>query len=139
MTLQSAFEDLQETTLKSISSPLRRLEYVAHLRDRSGDYSHWGLNRVYGREGAAKALTQAHRAVVSQVLSTPLRSLVGDAEQAAGPAGSDGKEFLEKLAVEGKELLPKAPEAGSERHLTSVLHALSSLLRNRTPDAIPRV
>jgi hypothetical protein len=139
MTLQSALEDLQETTLKSISGPLRRLEYMAHLRDRTGDYSHWGLNRVYGRESAAKALTQAHRAVVSQVLSTPLRNLVGDAEEAAGTAGSDGREFLEKLAVEGKQLLPVAPEAGSERHLTSVLHALSSLLKNRTPDASRRV
>ena len=139
MTLQSALEDLQETTLKAISGPLRRLEYVAHLRDRAGDYSHWGLNRVYGRDGAAKALTQAHRAVLSQVLSTPLRNLVGDAEQAGGTPGLAGREFLEKLAVEGKQLLPVAPEAGSERHLTSVLHALSSLLRNRTPDAIPRV
>src|SRR5689334_17508278 len=106
MSLQSALEDLQETTLKAISGPLRRLEYVAHLRDRTGDCSHWGLNRVYGREGAAKALTQAHRAALSQVLSTPLRNLIGDAEQAGETVGLAGRQFLERLSIEGKQLLP---------------------------------
>jgi len=135
MTLLSALEDLQATTLKALSGPLHKLEYVALLRDRGGGYSHWGLNRVYGRESANTALNQAHRSLLSQVLCTPLRSLVGDAEQTSQTVGLQARDYLERLSVEGKDLLPPVPEAGSERHLTSVLHALSSLVKSRRPDA----
>ena len=83
MTLISPLEDLQESTLKAIAGSLPRLEYVARLRDKEGEYSHWGLVRVYGEGNAAKALSQAHRDVLSQILSTPLRNLVRDVQQSS--------------------------------------------------------
>ncbi len=75
MTLKSALEDLSHTTLEAISGCLRKLEYLAGLRKNGGDYAHWGFNKVYGEAPANKALTTAHRAAVSDVLSTPLRNL----------------------------------------------------------------
>jgi len=81
MTLISALEDLQETTLRAIAGCLRKLEYVAGLRNQAGTYTHWGLVRIHGEGTAEKALTQAHRALLSQVLSTPLRNLEQDAKQ----------------------------------------------------------
>ncbi|MFZ0286949.1 MAG: hypothetical protein WAL32_17105 [Terriglobales bacterium] len=140
MTLISALEDLRETTLQAITGCFRKLEYVAGLRDKSGTYTHWGLVRVYGEGTAEKALIQAHRAQLSEVLSTPLRNLERDVEQSSEQAGIPVKVYLEQLSGESTQLLPPSPGAGSARHLNSVLHALSSLLpAHRRSGAIPPV
>lgn len=137
MTLISALEDLQETTLRAITGCLRQLEYVAGLRNKTGTYTHWGLVRVHGEGTAEKALGQAHRALLSEVLSTPLRSLERDAKQSSELAGVPAKAYLERLSGGSSNLLPPSPGAGSARHLSSVLHALASLLPHQTPGAIP--
>src|SRR5205807_3879862 len=67
MTLKSAFEDLSRTTLEALNGCLRRLEYLAGLKESRGEYSHWGFSKVYGEQPARKALTAAHRTAVSQV------------------------------------------------------------------------
>ncbi len=137
MTLISALEDLQETTLRAITGCLRKLEYVAGLRNQTGTYTHWGLVRVHGEGTAEKALTQAHRVLLSEVLSTPLRSLEEDAKRSSQLAGVPAKVYLEQLSGGEGKLLPPSPGAGSARHLRSVLHALSSLLGHQRPGAIP--
>lgn len=139
MTLISALEDLQETTLRAIVGYLRKLEYVAGLRSRAGVYTHWGLVRVHGEGTAEKALAQAHRALLSEVLSTPLRNLEVDAERSSQLAGLPARTYLERLSGGNSRLLPPSPGAGSARHLSSVLHALSSLLPHQKPGAIPPV
>lgn len=139
MTLISALEDLQETTLRAITGCWRKLEYVAGLRTKEGTYTHWGLVRVHGEGTAEKALAQAHRTLLSEVLSTPLRNLERDAEQSSELAGVPAKSYLEQLSGESSNLLPPSPGAGSARHLNSVLHALSSLLPHQRPGAIPPV
>src|ERR1700741_4784219 len=78
MTLKSAFEDLSHTTLEAVAGCLRKLEYLAGLRHRAGDYAHWGMGKVYGRTTANQALGTAHREAVSEVLSTPLGVLLED-------------------------------------------------------------
>jgi hypothetical protein len=137
MTLISALEDLQGTTLRAIAGCLRKLEYVAGLRNNGGTYAHWGLVRVYGEGTAEKALAQAHRALLSDVLSTPLRSLEEDVEQSSELAGVPAKLYLEQLSGANTKLTPPNPGAGSARHLSSVLQALSSLVAHRTSRAIP--
>jgi hypothetical protein len=137
MTLLSALEDLQRTTLKAVAGYLRRLEYLSGLRNREGGYAHWGLGRVYGELAAKRALAQAHRAALSKVLSTPIRELVKDARESSELDGVPPAAYVEKLSARTAELLPPEPGAGSARHLSSVLHALSSLLRNQKPDATP--
>jgi hypothetical protein len=139
MTLKSAFEDLRETTLQAITGCLRKLEYVSGLRHKREDYIHWGLGRVYGDPQANKALTQAHRSLVSQVLSTPIRELVEDVEVSSRVAGMAQATYLDRLRKRGADLLPSSPGAGSARHLNSVLYALSGLMKGRRkPDAIRR-
>ncbi len=135
MTLLSAWEDLQKSTLKAITGALRKLEYVAQLRDGKGGYAHWGLNRVYGEERAERALVEAHRSALSNVLRTPIRALEADAEASSREAGLPEEEYLERLSAGCPRLLPAEPGAGSSRHFSSVLHVLSSLRRSRKPDA----
>jgi hypothetical protein len=135
MTLFSAQEDLQETTLKAINGFLRRLEYVAGLRDREGKCVHWGLIRVYGEVASDRALAEVHGQELSRVLSTPIRNLETELRNSSEQGGVSENEYLERLSQSSGHLLPPAPGAGSRRHLNSVLHALSSLQKARRPDA----
>jgi hypothetical protein len=138
MTLKSAFEDLSRTTLRAVSGCLRRLEYLAGLRAGEGTYSHWGFRKVYGETNANKAITTAHHEAVSEVLSTPLASLLQDVENSNQTAGMEVEGYLERLANHSERLLPKGPGPGSARHLSSVLHALLGLERNRERNATRR-
>ena len=135
MTLFSAQEDLQATTLKAINGCLRRLEYVAGLRDKDGKCTHWGLARVYGEAAAVRALTEAHSQELSRVLSTPIQKLEADLRMSSEQVGISEIKYLERLSCGSVSLLPPAPGAGAGRHLSSVLHALSSLQKARRADA----
>lgn len=138
MTLKSALEDLSRTTLRAVSGCLRRLEYLAGLRSREGDYSHWGFRKVYGQNNANNAIASAHHEAVSEVLSTPLGSLLQDVENSSETAGVEAEGYLEKLANRSERLLPNDPGPGSARHLSSVLHALLGVKRNRERNATRR-
>ena len=138
MKLKSAFEDLSQTTLGAIAGCLRRLEYLAGLRKLGGEYWHWGFSKLHGEPAAKKAFYEAHHAAVSEVLCTPLRALLKDVESSSHGLGADPEQFLQGLKGKKAELLPSDPGAGSARHLSSVLHALLGLERNRRPDAIHR-
>jgi len=134
MTLSSALEDLRETTLKALSFRLQRLEYLSGLRDAAGTYTHWGLARIHGEEPAAKALAHEHRALISKILATPVQSLLEDLEECSQQAGMPPAAYLEHLS----RLYLTPPDLGSagKRHLSSVLHALSSLAKARPQGAI---
>ena len=136
MRLKSALQDLSQNTLQALGDCLKRLEYLGSLRKSRGGYWHWGFRKLHGEAAAKKAFHEAHRAAVSEVLCTPLRTLLENAESSSSDAGVDPEGYLENL---GKaELLPDNPGAGSARHLNSVLHALLGLERNRKLNAIPR-
>jgi len=77
MTLNSALDDLLVTTLKALPGRFRKLEYLSALCS-GGACSHWGLARLHGDLAASKAVLQAHRLLVSQVLSTPIPELLED-------------------------------------------------------------
>ncbi len=135
MSLNSALEDLRATTLKALSGTLRKVEYLAELRGPQGEYVHWGLAQVHGESAACRALQQAHQSLVSSVLCTPLKLLVGDLEQSSKAAGFTIAEYSERLRMTGAELLPPDPDPASLRHLNSVLRVLSILAKNQTADA----
>jgi hypothetical protein len=139
MTLLSAWEDLQQTTLKAIRGSLRKLEYLAQLRDGSGGYSHWGLARVHGKEQANAALADTHRAELSKMLSTPIQALEEETQNSSQEEGLSKGDYLARLSAGWPRLLPPDPGAGSSRHFSSVLLALSILWRNRKSDANRRV
>jgi hypothetical protein len=130
MTLFSALDDLRSTTLRAISGVLRRLEYLSGLKDKAGSYAHWGLAHVHGDPTAERAMAQAHREHVSRVLSTPIRELVQDVHLSSESADMVPSLYVERLRSQGVELLPPEPGAGAGRHLNSVLHALSILVKS---------
>jgi hypothetical protein len=133
MALHSVLEDVRGTTLQAIAGDLGRLEYLSRLRNQEGVYTHWGLARVYGDAATQRALAQAHRSLLSEILSTPFRKLLEEVEQSSESAGMVPTLYVTKLCE--LKLVPPEPGAGSERHLNSMMHALSSLMKSRKSDA----
>jgi hypothetical protein len=131
MTLKSATEDLQARTLRAVSGLLGKLDYLAGLRQGDGSYAHWGLSRVHGEAATQRALTEAHRAVASLILRTPLRKLLQDVDDSSRPMNLAQGDFLRKLNEGASQAVPPGPGAGAARHLSSVLRALASLVKTR--------
>jgi hypothetical protein len=131
MPLQSALEDLRNTTLRRVTALLMKLDYLSGLRTADGKYSHWGLARVHGQAAAQEALSEAHRSAAAEVLRTPLRKMVQDAQVSGETQDLPPERYIEDLQKRGNELLPPNPPAGSARHLKSVLRVLSYLVKSR--------
>jgi hypothetical protein len=131
MTLKSIAEDLQDRTLRAVAGLLGKLRYLAGLREADGTYVHWGLARIHGEEATQRALSEAHRGIVSRILRMPLHSLLQDVEDSGATNDSGRAELLANLNARPEQLVPPHPGAGSVRHLSSVLHALSGLIKNR--------
>jgi len=132
MTLKSAIEDLQQTTLAAITGLLGKLSYLASLRSLRGRYEHWGMESVHGEESSQRAIRAAHAEVVTEVLRTPLRDLEQDAADVSRKDGVDEVLYVEGLREHFDDLLPgERKDSPAARHLNSVLEALWSLKRNR--------
>ena len=136
MGLVSALEDLSSRTLAAIPGLLGRLEYVSSLRV-EGHYAHWGLARVYGERAAQRAMVDAHKMLLEEVLQTPLAMLVQDSEAACAAQGRETPTYLDELRNRRTDLLPEGSSGpATTRHLSSVLSALSALTkaqRSATP------
>jgi hypothetical protein len=129
MVLISAFEDLINRTLPAIPGLLARVEYLSSLK-LDGRYGHWGLSRVYGERTAQRALADAHRMLLREVLQTPLEMLVEDSERSCLGQGREAATYLQELQNRRTNLLPDGESgAATTRHLNSVLGALSALTR----------
>jgi hypothetical protein len=69
------------------------------------------------------------------VLSTPLGTLLEDVKNSTQSLGIEAERYLEKLSEDSERLLARDPGPGAARHLSSVLHALLGLERNRERNA----
>lgn len=121
MRFRSAKEDLEATTLRALRGQLGRLDYLAGLRQASGSYEHWGLEKVYGEAGAQAALREAHAASAGALLRRTLPELAAEAGERAG-------EIFERPAAEA---LPAENDALSAAHFSLVWDALRSVARHQ--------
>jgi hypothetical protein len=128
MTLKSALQDVKETTLAAVSGLLGKLAYLASLRHEQGRYRHWGMSLVHGQDGSERALKAAHAEVVTDVLRTPLASLVEDLHESSQKNGVPADAYVEQMRGQFDVLLPgERKDAPAATHLNSVLVALSEL------------
>jgi hypothetical protein len=132
MTLKSALQDLKETTLVAVSGLLGKLRYLASLRHSQGRYQHWGMSLLHGPESSQRALKTAHAEVVTDVLRTPLATLVEDLHRSSQDSGVAADAYVEGMRGQFEALLPgERSDSPSASHLNSVLVALSSLEKSR--------
>ena len=136
MSLFSAFDDFLQTSVRAVHGTLGKLHYVSSLRSgEAGEYIHWGLTQVHGGREAQQAMAEVHRLVFSEVLSTPMRSLLEDARKCSRQ--SDAKSYLDELKASSANMLPPNPSSGSAEHFSSVLQALLLLAQSRPPTILP--
>jgi hypothetical protein len=132
MALKSALQDVKETTLAAVAGLLGKLGYLASLRSARGQYEHWGVETVYGKEQAERAWKTAHSEVVTGVLRTPLATLEKDLEVSSRGNGMEAEPYVAGLRERFDDLLPgERRDSPAATHLNSVLEALSSLEKHR--------
>jgi hypothetical protein len=71
-------EDFLVNTLSKLPCLWARLRYVVQLRGPSREHSHWGLEQIYGPDATQEILADAHQALFTRALITPLRQLARD-------------------------------------------------------------
>lgn len=113
---------LQENALKLLPGPLARLQYMADLRGDDGQYSHWGLARMYTESELQRGLDETHNRVLTDVLCCPLFELEREM-RTAGPAAASASALSKKF----KALMPQVPCDANKQHLKLVLFVLSCL------------
>jgi hypothetical protein len=102
---------------------LAALNYFGKAKVSEAEYSHWGLEKKYGKEETQQALRTAHTSAFLSVLKTPVPQL---AQEITGSADRDALTKMLK-AKDCKRLIPLDPSPGSEKHLRLVLYVLSCL------------
>ncbi len=133
MARQSAQQDLRDTSLKSIRGGFNKLQYLADLRDSNdAPYSHWGLARVHGEQAASQALADEHRRLLAAMLASPIEKLLKDVQRCSEVSGTTPEVFMRKLCARKiSSLLPPESNLATEQHFSSVLNALSALVKSQ--------
>ena len=78
----NAAEDFKNRTLKALPSLLEKLAYVCSLRDKDGNYRHWGLNKSFGESKTNEAVAVVHAAMATEIVKTPIREVYRQFENA---------------------------------------------------------
>src|SRR5215510_9828313 len=116
-------ERLTENILSCLGGPLAVLDYFGKAKISDAEYSHWGLERIYGTEETQQALKAAHTAALLTVLKTPIPTLT---QEIFDTTAADRSHELSKMlrSKEAGSLIPVDPGAGLESHLKLVLYVL---------------
>ena len=127
MTLLSASEDLWYRTLSAFDGILQKFAYVVSLRDQSGRYRHWGMDRTYGEQTAEAAIAEVHTRAWIDVLRTPVPELV---DEISGMDAVARQTLIEELENRRRLSCPADLSGGTVRHFNSILLALEYLSRS---------
>jgi hypothetical protein len=126
--MKTALQRLQENALDQLSR-LERLRYLASAREPDGQYSHWGLAKMYGEATLQQAMSEIHSSVFVDVLSTPIGQLDDEMSRGAREGGVASEGYVKTLSEKFKAASPENCLGGCEEHLKMILYALSCLAR----------
>jgi hypothetical protein len=117
MTLLSARQDFVQRTLAALGGIWKRLVFTAGLRTNTGEYEHWGLERVHGAVESRSAIALAHLDLIGELVTTPI------AEVVEGVTELDAVHHLDPDAV-----CPPNLDRCLQRHVEFVLEATQLIL-----------
>jgi hypothetical protein len=130
--------NLSRVTLSRIPSLFGRLAYFASLRDpATGEYQHWGMSEIYGREEANKALRQSHTEAFSEWLCLDVEQREADFLLYRSGLEAEGFALLEavpRLEPHRYHVPESAPQAAREVFQRTLI-ALLERLRHKS--AVP--
>ncbi len=130
--------NLRRATLSRIPSIFGRLAYLASLRDpATGEYQHWGMSEIYGREEANKAIRQSHAEAFGEWLSLEAAGREADFGLYRSGLEAEGFDPLETVArlAPYPHLLPDSAEPAESKVFQSALIAHLDKLRHES--AVP--
>jgi hypothetical protein len=128
MLAKSASEDLERHTLSHIPTAYGKLVFFASLRDTGTDtYRHHGLSVAFGREEAASALRDSHKAAFMEWLNTPLSGKYHDLTQYIASLNAPRAETATKWLA-SKVYRPCVPSCASDAERTYFIADLETLL-----------
>lgn len=129
MTIKTPLEDFVRTTMAAVPGYWHKLIYLANLRSSPGTYDHWGMARRYGLTASHSAISAAHCDLFIQVLRTPIKSLMQDANS-EGPTNSFYEaESLEEVWQNRERMLPTDLGGGSAQHFEVTLLTVRKLIQ----------
>jgi hypothetical protein len=128
MALLSANDDFCRHTLAALHSVTQKLAYVTGLRDRAGQYAHWGLTRTHGPDAAQQAIAENHSRVWLEVLRMPLPEVISELE---AMGRTERLEVLESLGNACARSCPDDLGGGTARHFNSIVLSLQLVFRHR--------
>jgi len=131
MTLLCALDDFLVRTLAYVSGNWGKLRYISGLRAQDGQYIHWGLTRKYGENAAQRAIEEAHRNVLIDLLRTPVRELISDAQSSASAVDQPLVQYLQEVSRDSEGLLPRRAGSAATSHFSAVVQALARLTQAR--------
>jgi hypothetical protein len=123
MKFYSPEEDIVVNTLAAIPSCIEKLNFLLNIREENGEFSHWGLERVHGKQRARAAISEAYRSVLREVLIKPVRDLWDEVGLlCADVEGQSRIEYFRRLSEAA--YVPQLKLQPDELHLHFTLAAL---------------
>jgi hypothetical protein len=127
--MRNAVEDVSRS-LRALPGRFSQLLYLASLRDRAGDYQHWGLNREYGEARTRAAFSYLHRRTYDSFLQSDLPELLSVLRMCCEKSGRDPEALVSELFHEGA-VKPSGTQEHSAMHFNYVLASLLALAQSK--------
>jgi hypothetical protein len=128
-----AKDDFKRRTLSALPTLLEKLAYICSLQTEGGEYLHWGMNRVFGRESASQAIQAVHDETACALISVPVKNIydqfLAAVERPESSQLLDLESFLLKSPSNDDELL--------SAHLRLIQDSIASLAHEQ--EAVHRV
>src|SRR5882724_2042048 len=99
--MRNPVEDVWRS-VRALPGRFSQLLYLASLRDRTGDYQHWGLTREYGDARTAAAFRHCHRKTYDGLLQTEFSELLDMLHAQCQQSGGESGAILSELLHEGR-------------------------------------
>ena len=125
MQRRTAHSDLLERTLALLSSVTGRIAFLADLK-KTGEYRHWGLERVYGQTETGSALSAAHTECMLDFLRMRFPEQVRDGAEEARRLNVRTEEVVQRLHAKRAHAAPKEWSGASQEHLEWSLFVLAN-------------
>jgi len=124
-----AKDDFKRRTLSNLPTLLEKLAYICSLQTEVGNYKHWGMSRVFGRESASQAIQSAHGEVAGTLVSVPLKDIYEQFLEAVERPESSELVNPESLALKS----PTNDDELLSAHLRLIQNSIASLALEQGP------
>jgi len=128
--MRNAVDDVSRS-LGALPGRFSQLLYLASLRDRAGDYQHWGLSREYGEARTSAAFSHLHRTTYASFLQTDLSELLVVLHRCCEKNGRHPEALITELFHEGG-VKPSGVQEHAVMHFNYVLASLLALAQSRS-------